>query len=137
MLFGAAETQGDEAYQVWLIKDGQRSSAGTFRVSDTSRGIGLLAMPIQGGKLDFDAIGITLEPDEHGSQPRGDSGGRGCVHFHRVGKHLDRARGAALGPGGEPEDHGSTRNDQETLRAKALLVAPAVISQHRRSRNPA
>nr|WP_201755470.1 anti-sigma factor [Paenibacillus glycinis] len=71
-LFGAAATQGDEAYQVWLVKDGKRASAGTFRVGRDSRGIGLLAMPIQGGKLDFDAIGITLEPDEHGSQPRGE-----------------------------------------------------------------
>ncbi|QHW35311.1 anti-sigma factor [Paenibacillus rhizovicinus] len=70
-LFGAPPTLGEEAYQVWLIKDGKRSSAGTFRVGSNSRGIGLLAMPIQGKKLDFDAIGITLEPDEHGSQPRG------------------------------------------------------------------
>ncbi|MBM7563963.1 hypothetical protein JOC55_000895 [Paenibacillus sacheonensis] len=70
-LFGAPPTLGEEAYQVWLIKDGKRSSAGTFRVGGNSRGIGLLAMPIQGEKLDFDAIGITLEPDERGSQPRG------------------------------------------------------------------
>ncbi|MFC5652259.1 anti-sigma factor domain-containing protein [Paenibacillus solisilvae] len=70
-LFGAAVTQGDQAYQVWLVKDGKRSSAGTFRVHQTDRGIGLLAMPIASGKLAFDSIGITLEPDDQGNQPRG------------------------------------------------------------------
>ncbi|MBO7746143.1 anti-sigma factor [Paenibacillus sp. MWE-103] len=70
-VFGASPTEGEEAYQVWLVKDGQRSSAGTFRIGRDSRGIGLLAMPIQGKDLDFDAIGITLEPDDRGSQPRG------------------------------------------------------------------
>lgn len=70
-LFGAPPTLGEEAYQVWLIKNGKRTSAGTFRVGNAERGIGLLAMPIQGKQLDFDAIGITLEPDERGSQPRG------------------------------------------------------------------
>ncbi|MFC4809296.1 anti-sigma factor domain-containing protein [Paenibacillus sp. GCM10023250] len=70
-VFGAPPTEGEEAYQVWLVKDGQRSSAGTFRIGRDSRGIGLLAMPIHGKSLDFDAIGITLEPDDRGSQPRG------------------------------------------------------------------
>lgn len=70
-LFGAKPTSGDEAYQVWLIQDGKRTSAGTFRVAEADNGIGLLAMPIAEGKLAFDAIGITLEPDDQGSQPRG------------------------------------------------------------------
>ncbi len=70
-LFGAPVTNGDWAYQVWLVKDGKRSSAGTFRVHQTDRGIGLLAMPIASDKLAFDSIGITLEPDDHGDHPRG------------------------------------------------------------------
>ncbi|BBH23710.1 hypothetical protein Back11_50550 [Paenibacillus baekrokdamisoli] len=70
-LFGAAVTEGDQAYQVWLIKDGVRSSAGTFRVHRSDKGIGLLAMPIASDTLAFDSIGITLEPDDHGNQPRG------------------------------------------------------------------
>lgn len=70
-LFGAATTSGSEAYQVWLIKDGVRKSAGTFRVGQSDRGVGLLAMPIESAKLDFDSIGITLEPDDTGDQPRG------------------------------------------------------------------
>ena len=35
---GAPVTNGDWAYQVWLVKDGKRSSAGTFRVHQTDRG---------------------------------------------------------------------------------------------------
>ncbi|SFT24705.1 anti-sigma factor [Paenibacillus sp. BC26] len=70
-LFGASATTGAEAYQVWLIKDGVRTSAGTFRVGQADRGIGLLAMPIKSEKLDYDSIGITIEPDDQGNQPRG------------------------------------------------------------------
>jgi len=70
-LFDAAPTTGEEAYQVWLLKDGARRSAGTMRVSSES-GIGLLAMPITSETLDFDSIGITLEPDDRGAQPRGE-----------------------------------------------------------------
>ena len=56
---------------MWLVKDGKRSSAGTFRVNQKDRGIGLLAMPIASDKLAFDSIGITLEPDDQGDHPRG------------------------------------------------------------------
>ncbi|GGD93424.1 anti-sigma factor [Paenibacillus nasutitermitis] len=68
-VFGAPQTGSEQAYQVWLVKDGKRSSAGTFRVAD--KGIGLLSMPIAADTLVFDAIGITLEPDDRGDQPRG------------------------------------------------------------------
>lgn len=71
-LFGAAVTSDNQAYQVWLIKDGIRTSAGTFRVGAADRGIGLLAMPIASASLAFDSIGITLEPDDRGDQPRGE-----------------------------------------------------------------
>jgi hypothetical protein len=70
-VFGAAPTTGDEAYQVWLIKDGIRKSAGTFRVAAGGKGIGVLAMPIASERLVFDDVGITLEPDDHGDKPRG------------------------------------------------------------------
>ena len=68
-VFGANETKNDEAYQVWLVKDGSRTSAGTFHVDD--KGVGLLAMAIGPSELSFDRIGITLEPDGNGVQPRG------------------------------------------------------------------
>jgi len=70
-VYGASETRGKQAYQVWLIKDGVRTSAGTFRVNADSQGVGVLAMPIQSDTLSFDKIGITLEPDDRGDQPRG------------------------------------------------------------------
>lgn len=70
-VFGARRTIGNEAYHVWLVSGGERRSAGTFRVSD-ERGVGVLAVPIRAvDSFSFDAIGITLEPDADGSQPRG------------------------------------------------------------------
>lgn len=71
-VYGAPDTIGTQAYQVWLIKDGVRRSAGTFRVSEEGKGVGVLAMPIQSDTLSFDTIGITLEPDDKGDQPRGE-----------------------------------------------------------------
>lgn len=68
-VFGAQETKNEEAYQVWLLRDGIRSSAGTFRVDE--KGVGLLVMGIESEQLTYDNIGITLEPDEKGDQPRG------------------------------------------------------------------
>ncbi|MBW7459619.1 anti-sigma factor, partial [Paenibacillus sepulcri] len=68
-VFGAPQTDSKEAYQVWLVKDGQRRSAGTFRVAD--QGMGVLSMPIASNTLAFDTIGITLEPDDRGDEPRG------------------------------------------------------------------
>lgn len=69
-LFGAAKTIGKESYQVWLIKDGVRQSAGTMRVAN-NQGVAVLAVPLASERLSFDSIGITLEPDDQGAQPRG------------------------------------------------------------------
>lgn len=69
-VFGAQATTDTQAYQVWLLQDGERRSAGTFRVDE--RGIGVLALPIASDSPSFDAIGITLEPDDRGDQPRGE-----------------------------------------------------------------
>lgn len=72
-VYGAPQTAADEAYQVWLIKDGVRTSAGTFRVTkdNADPGLGVLTLPMRTDKLNFDTIGITLEPDDKGNQPRG------------------------------------------------------------------
>ncbi|WP_338553727.1 anti-sigma factor [Paenibacillus sp. KS-LC4] len=69
-LFGAEKTVGEESYQVWLVKDGVRQSAGTMRVAN-DQGVAVLAVPLASETLSFDSIGITLEPDDHGAQPRG------------------------------------------------------------------
>jgi anti-sigma factor RsiW len=66
---GLSSTTGEEAYQVWLIHDGKRNNAGTFRVD--SVGHGVLTYMFTDPDMEFDAIGITLEPDPYGEQPRG------------------------------------------------------------------
>lgn len=66
---GLATTSNDEAYQVWLIHDGKRQNAGTFWVDP--KGNGVLVYDLPRRDAEFDTIGITLEPDSRGTQPRG------------------------------------------------------------------
>lgn len=66
---GLALTSGEEAYQVWLIKDGKRHNGGTFRVDEQGRGV--LTLELRPDETAFEAVGITLEPDAGGTQPRG------------------------------------------------------------------
>jgi hypothetical protein len=66
---GLPITQGDQVYQVWLIHNGNRVNAGTFKVND--KGEAGLTYPIYTAKEPFDKIGITLEPDANGTKPRG------------------------------------------------------------------
>lgn len=66
---GLSSTNGTEAYQVWLIHDGKRKSAGVFRVDE--KGNGFLTYEMGEKQVAFEAIGITLEPDAEGSKPRG------------------------------------------------------------------
>jgi anti-sigma-K factor RskA len=60
------ELQGTEAYQVWLLKNGQPVNAGTFLSED---GNGALYFSFE--PTDYDMIAITLEPDTQGDTPRG------------------------------------------------------------------
>lgn len=66
---GLAANQAGDAYQVWLIHEGERQSAGTFQVDALGRGA--IAYHMDNPDLPFDSIDITLEPDSHGSVPRG------------------------------------------------------------------
>lgn len=68
-LQGLSPTQGSEAYQVWLIHDGKRQNAGVFLVDH--QGTGVLTYELQDPGQTFEGIGITLEPDAEGTQPRG------------------------------------------------------------------
>ncbi|WJH34318.1 anti-sigma factor [Paenibacillus sp. CC-CFT747] len=68
-LQGMPPTQGDQAYQVWLLKNGVRYNCGTL-VTD-EKGSGILTYPVKQENLSFDGIGVTLEPDAGGTQPRG------------------------------------------------------------------
>jgi hypothetical protein len=57
-----------EAYQLWLIKDGKRRSGGVFVVDGLGCGGVATWFP---EAVEFDALGITREPDPLGQQPRG------------------------------------------------------------------
>lgn len=67
-LQGLEKSNGDEVYQVWLIHDGKRYNCGTLKAND--QGLGMLAYSIK-KETTFEAIGVTLEPDANGTQPRG------------------------------------------------------------------
>jgi anti-sigma-K factor RskA len=65
-----AELDFDQQYQVWLIVDGQRTSAGLFSVNyDGYASLELLApQPL----IKYDAIGITVEPAGGSPGPTGE-----------------------------------------------------------------
>lgn len=62
-------TSGQQIYHVWLWKDGQRTSAGLLSVD--ASGSGTFETTLTGAKMDFNAIGITLEPNPNTIQPQG------------------------------------------------------------------
>jgi len=66
---GLSQAEGQEAYQVWLIHNGTRRSAGVFLVDE--QGNGVLTYDMKEQQAPFEAIGITLEPDAVGEKPRG------------------------------------------------------------------
>ncbi|MFT9846798.1 anti-sigma factor [Aneurinibacillus sp. REN35] len=59
---------GDEVYQVWLLNNGMRENAGTFKPDGSGKG--MLTYPLA-QRQHFDQIGITIEPDQYSRQPRG------------------------------------------------------------------
>lgn len=60
----------DQIYQVWLIRDGQRSSGGMFTVNQ--QGYGMLTIDAAESLLNCE-ISITVEPREGSSKPSGDT----------------------------------------------------------------
>lgn len=65
---GLPVLQPGEAYQLWAIKDGKRKNCGVFLVDATGTGGVATWLPEW---VEFDALGITREPDAFGQQPRG------------------------------------------------------------------
>jgi len=59
----------DKAYQLWLLRDGKRSSAGLFKVDPN--GAGLLIFPISQPLDTLQAMGITTEPVRGSPGPTG------------------------------------------------------------------
>jgi F0F1-type ATP synthase assembly protein I len=73
-LQGLKKTKGDWTYQVWLVSKSndnttRRYNCGTLNVDD--HGNGVLTYPINAKYIGFDAVGVTLEADANGDQPRG------------------------------------------------------------------
>ncbi|MGM0888268.1 MAG: anti-sigma factor domain-containing protein [Bacillota bacterium] len=61
--------QESEVYQVWLLKDGKRTNAGTFKPDEAGSGSLTYKMSINDK---FNQIGITKEPDSNSTKPRGE-----------------------------------------------------------------
>lgn len=66
---GLPITKGTEVYQGWMIYEGNRKSAGVFYVDQ--QGNGFLTHVLGERDIEIEAIGISLEPDPNGTQPRG------------------------------------------------------------------
>lgn len=57
-------------YQLWLIKDGQRTSGGVFSVNED--GYGVLYVLSKKSLISYPSFGITVEPAGGSSSPTGD-----------------------------------------------------------------
>lgn len=62
--------EADQQYQIWLIKDGIRTSGGVFSVNET--GYGNLLVSADQPLDSFQSFGITIEPLGGSPQPTGD-----------------------------------------------------------------
>jgi hypothetical protein len=60
------ELEGEQAFQVWLLDEGTPRNAGTFLAH---QGTGAFYYTIESDR--YDRVVITVEPDAHGSMPRG------------------------------------------------------------------
>jgi hypothetical protein len=70
MFANLPEPPEGQAYQVWLWKDGQPTSGGTF--TPTELGFAMQIVPATGSGLrDFDGIGVTLEVAAGAAAPSG------------------------------------------------------------------
>ncbi len=61
--------QKSEVYQVWLLKDGKRTNAGSFKPDEAGTGSLTYKLSINDK---FNQIGITREPDSNSTKPRGE-----------------------------------------------------------------
>jgi anti-sigma-K factor RskA len=59
-----------QQYQVWLIRDGQRTSGAVFSTDEKS--YGGTRIKVSGSLLEYSAVGITIEPFGGSSQPTGE-----------------------------------------------------------------
>ncbi len=66
---GLTELSPSQQYQLWLIKDGKRTSGGVFSVQDT--GYGMLRINSPEPLVDYQSFGVTVEPAGGSPGPTG------------------------------------------------------------------
>jgi anti-sigma-K factor RskA len=64
-----AALNDQQEYQLWLIKDGKRTSGGVFKVTQT--GYGWLKIESKTSLLEFQSFGVTIEPKGGSPGPTG------------------------------------------------------------------
>lgn len=67
---GLPELDSNQQYQLWLIRDGERSTGGVFSVGDD--GYGSLVVASDKPLVFYDSYGITIEPTGGSPAPSGD-----------------------------------------------------------------
>lgn len=67
---GLSDLEPSKTYQLWLIRDGQRSSGGTFQVD--AEGYGSLWVSSELPLTTFNAFGVTIEPAGGSPGPTGE-----------------------------------------------------------------
>lgn len=67
----------DQEYQLWLIRDGQRTSGAVFSTDENSYGGTRIRAPLS--LLEYAAVGITIEPAGGSPQPTGKQVLRGSL----------------------------------------------------------
>lgn len=70
MVDGLPKLDESQQYQLWLIKDGERTSGGVFSV--TSSGYGWVYVRTPDPLASYQAAGITIEPAGGSPGPTGD-----------------------------------------------------------------
>ena len=66
---GLPPLNADRQYQLWLIRDGQRTSGAVFSTDEES--YGGMRIKVAGSLLEYSAVGITIEPAGGSPQPTG------------------------------------------------------------------
>lgn len=66
---GVPQLNRDQQYQVWLIKDGERTSGGVFSVDDW--GYGVVQITAEHALDSYDSVGMTIEPAGGSPSPTG------------------------------------------------------------------
>jgi anti-sigma-K factor RskA len=67
---GLSQLDAGKTYQVWLIDEGKPQSAGLLAVDASGQGLLIVTSDLPIGE--FDALGISIEPDGGSEQPTGE-----------------------------------------------------------------